>query len=307
MKKIVIIISALLFSISFCPAQSIQEELERQKKEQQAIEAQKQREVQRQREAEAQRKREIDQQYQNLMATAQKNYEQQWYAQAKQDYLAALELKPEEASNINPKIAAIDNILLELEKQKAEAERERKYKETIASAQRNFDNKQYAQAKHDYRAALEIKPENASFINSKIAEIDKPATLYLYRPRPKGSLSIYPQRYEVFLDNAIAGNTTNNWKTIVTINTFGKKTVMATIEGRRAEVQLDVIPGGSYYIRCGIKSRSVGTGVWKTSTDKNGKTTRYEETKIEYTPILQLVTENVGKSEYNEIVEKTNR
>lgn len=47
------------------------------------------------------------------------------------------------------------------------------YQSTIESANTNFEQNQYEQAKQDYNYALKLKPENADFINSKIKEIDK--------------------------------------------------------------------------------------------------------------------------------------
>jgi len=50
---------------------------------------------------------------------------------------------------------------------------ELKYQNAIESAQKNFNQKNYAQAKQDYQNAIKIKPENADFINEIIDEIDK--------------------------------------------------------------------------------------------------------------------------------------
>jgi len=49
---------------------------------------------------------------------------------------------------------------------------ELRYQTAIESAQKNFNQRQYKQAKLDYITAREIKPENAAFINEIIAEID---------------------------------------------------------------------------------------------------------------------------------------
>ena len=176
MKKIGITALLIIFSISFCTAQNIKEEADRQKQiEQQRIEQQKekarqqkaaeeqQRREEQQRQAmEEQRQQELELHYNNFIESAQRNFNMQQYEQSKQNYKDALELKPENAVLINPKIVEIDGLLLN-----------EQYKETIASAQRNFEQKKYAQAKQDYTTAMELKPENAAFINSQIAEIDR--------------------------------------------------------------------------------------------------------------------------------------
>ena len=300
MKKTIITILALIFSISFCMAQNIREEAEKKiqretqqqqtakqaaeaaEKQKQAVEA-----------AEAQRRRELETRYQEIITSAQRNFEQQQYAQAKQDYQTALELKPENAASINPKIDEIDRMV-------RETERDHKYLEAIASAQRNFDQRQYVQAKQDYQTALELKPENADFINSKIAEIDKPALLYIYRKRKV--LDILPKRYDIFLDNVVVGTSTNNWKTTITVTTFGTKTISATIDERQAVVQNNFEPGGVYYVRSDVNTETIDTGNTITTTNKKtGKTTTSKVIDIQYTPILQLMDKSIGGSEFNAI------
>jgi len=121
----------------------------------------------------AEQQRVLDQRYKNLIASAESNFKQKNYAQAKQDYLAAINLKPENEASLKSKIAEIDRLILEEAAKNARAERERRYNESIASAERNFSLKNYAQAKQDYLTAKDLKPENAVAIDSKIAEIDK--------------------------------------------------------------------------------------------------------------------------------------
>ena len=119
------------------------------------------REIERQqREAERQR---IEAEYQKTIESANRNFERKQYAQAKLDYQNALQIKPSEANFINSRIREIERL----------EELELRYKNTIASAKRKFEQRQYVQAKQDYQAALQIKPENATFVNSKIAEIDR--------------------------------------------------------------------------------------------------------------------------------------
>ena len=121
---------------------------------------------------------------------------------------------------------------------------------------------------------------------------DNPATLYLYRER-KLLGGILTTRYDVILDNIAVARTNNNWKTTVKVTTSGTKTVSATIDGRKAEVQVNFAAGGVYYIRCDIDSKTIDTG----KTDKNGK----KVTELQETPILQLVDKSVGEGEFNKI------
>ena len=131
---------------------------------------------------------------------------------------------------------------------------------------------------------------------------DEPALLHLYRKRR--ALDLLPKRYDILLDNMVVGVSTNNWKTTVTVNTFGTKAVSATIEGRKAEVRINFQPGGEYYVRSEVSSRTVDTGKTQTIRNRNGTTTTSKVTEIEYTPILQLVDKSIGQSELNAIVIK---
>ena len=305
MKRLIITVFLLIISISLCIGQTLQQEAERYRQieaqQRQAAEEQRRREVQQRQVAEEQRRVAEEQkqlQYQEAIASAERNFNQQQYAQARQDYITAIGLKPENATSINSKITEIDKILIN-----------EQYQEAIASAERNFNQRQYAQAMQDYITARELKPENAASINLQISEIDKkmnePAFLYIYRKRTLGGFLV---NYDVLLDNAVVGNrTSNNWKTTVTVSTFGTKTVSATIEGRKAEVQINFEPGGIYYIRGDASPKTVKTGEWDTRKKRDGTTERYEKTKIEYTPTLQLVGENVGLSEFNSINDRSNR
>ena len=295
MKRVVFTVLALSISISFCAGQNIREAVEQQQQQQQQQKA-----------AEEQRRRELDLSYQNAVASAQQNFDQQKYAQAKQDYMKARELKPENAATIDAKIAEIDRLLLEEENELAEARRELRYQNVIASAQQNYNNRQYAQAIQDYMAAREIKPEETAAIDAKIAEIERllnePALLHIYRKRRP--LDLIPKRYDILLGNIVVGNSTNNWKTTTTVNTFGVNIISSTIDGRTAEVQINFEPGSVYYLRSDVSSNTVDTGKTTTITDRNGRTITRKVTEIQYTPILQLVDKSIGESEFNAIAER---
>lgn len=236
----------------------------------------------------------LERKYQNALTSAERNFEQRQYEQARQNYVDALNLKPGNASSLNLKIAEVDKLILE-----------RKYQDAIASAEENFKRKQYAQAKQDYLFALELKPENADFINLKIAEMGKPAQLHIYYKSSTISISsllgLSLVNYDILLDDMVVGRTKNKWKTTVTVNDFREKTVSGAIEGRSSEVRIDFEPGNVYYVRADLSSKTVKTGEIKTRKKKNGAIEKYEETRVEYTPMLQLVSASVGEREFNAI------
>ena len=141
--------------------------------------------------------------------------------------------------------------------------------------------------------------ENAPDITPSGTATNNPAVLHIYRKRKP--LDILPKRYDILLDNVVAGNSTGNWKTTVTVNTSGTKTVSATIDGRKAEIRINFQPGGVYYLRSDVDSKTVDTGKTRTNTDKSGKTTTSKVTEVQYTPILQLVDISIGATEFNNI------
>jgi len=257
--------------------------------------------------------------YQKAITSAQRNLEFERYELAREDYLTALRLKPENDAYINEQINKIES-LVALEKRKREAaERERLYQEAIASAERNIKQGQYEHAKDDYRDAIGLKPENRDLINRKIAELDKPATLYIYR---KGGFFATTHRYNIFLDNKVVCQSENRLKKTVTVTDFGTKTISATIENRKAEVQINFKPGGVYYVRSSVKSDQRNTGQYKTVTtpvyESSGnvfkgtykrtqvgtKTESVAVTETYYTPILEEVSKSVGEAEYDAIKDK---
>ena len=166
----------------------------------------------------------------------------------------------------------------------------------------------YQYEQQDYSAAPEVKPAEVASINPATTETDRasnePALLHMYRKRNNSSLSgllrLRP-RYDILLDNTVVGQTTDNWKTIVSINTFGTKTFSAMIDGRKAEARINFQPGGVYYVCSDVDSKTVNTGRTRTTRNKNGPTTTTAVTEIQYTPILQLVDKSIGESEFNAI------
>ena len=193
------------------------------------------------------------------------------------------------------------------QQQSADEQRQRdnnlRYQNAIESAQRNLNRQQYAEAKQDYLIALDLKPENAATINREIDKIDRklnePALLLIYRLRKFGT--IIPVRYDILLDNTVVATSTTNWKTTVTVNSLGRKTISATIDGRKAEASLNFEPGGVYYLRSDVSSTTRNTGRTRTTTDRNGKTTTTDIKETLYTPVLQLIENSLGERESNSI------
>ena len=134
-------------------------------------------------------------------------------------------------------------------------------------------------------------------------QVIEPAVLHIYRMRGSGIFNLNVANYDLYLDNVVVGRTTNNWKTTLTINPSGRKSLSASIDGRSAKVDFDVVPGGVYYIRCGYTSQTRNTGT-RTVTDRNGRRSTVQNTETLYTPIIQLVDKSVGEKEFNSITEK---
>ena len=148
------------------------------------------------------------------------------------------------------------------------------------------------------------RAEFARLEREEFERANQPATLHIYRPRNRntigGILGIVP-RYDILLDNVVVGNTNSNWKTTVTVTSMGTKTAFANIEGRTADLQISFEPGGVYYLRSDISSRTVDTGRTRTTTDKNGRTSTTRITEIQHTPTLQLVDKSIGEREFEAI------
>ena len=179
-------------------------------------------------------------------------------------------------------------------------------------ADKCYRNSQYEVGfRYDQKDFYAFNYKDIEFYREEVARLEReaferanqPATLHIYRKRKP--LDILPRRYDIHLDNTVVGNSTNNWKTTVTVKPpLGTKTVSATIDGRQAEVQINFEPGGVYYVRSDVDSKNVDTGQTKTTTDKNGKTTTSAVKELQQTPILQSVDKSVGESEFNAIVVK---
>jgi tetratricopeptide (TPR) repeat protein len=109
----------------------------------------------------------LENQYKDVIASADKALLAKDYNKALVDYQAALSLKPGEAY-AQGKIDEINNALGEIAAKEA---LENQYKDVIASADKAFLAKDYNKALVDYQAALKIKP-GETYAQGKITEIN---------------------------------------------------------------------------------------------------------------------------------------
>ncbi len=113
----------------------------------------------------------LNKKYQQIIAKADKEFQEKNYTNAKTDYQAALEIKPNEEYPIN-QIKKIENILNNKAKQLAEQKAlNKKYKQLITKADKEFQTENYTEAKTNYQAALEIKP-NENYPKEQIKKIE---------------------------------------------------------------------------------------------------------------------------------------
>ena len=288
-----------------------QERIERERQEQLVRDALRQQQA-----AEAQRL----QDYQNAIASAERYTEAQQYAMALHYYHRAREIRPENAVQINARIAEINNRIQQAETDRLAAVRSQHYQQAIVTAQSHYAQRHFYQAIQSYRVALEIKPENAVQINARIRAItdrmNEPALLRIYRPRGGGLGGVLGRvgdavsvRFDILFENTVVGRgTTTDWNTTVPITTFGTQTLSATIDGRRAELQINIQPGGVYYVRAGHTSQTRNTGETRTHTNRRtGATETTQVTETLHTPTLQLVDSSIGSAEFNAVGTGRNR
>jgi hypothetical protein len=141
-----------------------------------------------------------------------------------------------------------------------------------------------------------------SLTNSPAMVSARPAVIHFYRPYATSRWAANREGYDVVFDGEVVGQAASGWRRSVTTNSFGRKTISAQIEGRRAEVRIYVEPGGVYYVRCDVSSRTVETGRMNTTrtTTRTGyvRTNSTPETRTERTPVLRVVDRNVGEVEF---------
>src|SRR5690606_13557109 len=119
--------------------------------------------------AEEERKRqELETKYNDLIAKADAAFDQEELSAALNDYKSALGLKPEE-EHPQSRIAEIEQMLDAAAQAQAEEERllleqqqrDQRYTDLITAADAAFSASEFDQAVTDYRAALDVKPEES--------------------------------------------------------------------------------------------------------------------------------------------------
>lgn len=115
------------------------------------------------------RQQEIDLQYNQLVAEAQELYDAGSLEAAKERYLEALKLHPEEAAFLNGQIQKIDN---ELAAQIELAQREQRYNEFMEQGSEAMQRENYNDALVAFRQALTNKP-NDELATQKIGEVEE--------------------------------------------------------------------------------------------------------------------------------------
>lgn len=109
--------------------------------------------------------KQLNEDYEVAMKDAENAYEDEDYLTAKENYLAAAALKPDEKEP-KEKVAEIERKL------KAETNKEQQYMSLLASADQLFGSEKYEDARQKYQEASKIKP-NESYPKERIAESNK--------------------------------------------------------------------------------------------------------------------------------------
>jgi len=234
----------------------------------------------------------IELNYKTVIASAERNFDRQQYEQAKQNYQEAIKLKPENTDSINQIIKGIDKKIQEL----ADAKRDDDYKKAIVSAQNNYRQQNYSQAKKDYLKALDIKPENAHSINPEIAKIDKlllekerlakmlsakgKKVSYLYndervlnKNEVQNLMSNYPEALRLY-NKGLKNNKTGN--TLMTIGVLGGGAgVIFIFAGNKGNEQtigvVTTVIGGGIFIIGGITRLSGNSAIRKSVNEYNNR------------------------------------
>ena len=107
----------------------------------------------------------FDKQYQTIIATADKLFNEKKYNDARASYTSGLQIKPNEAY-LKQKVTEIDNLLT------GAAAQDSKYKSAITLADNSLSNKSYYEALASYKTATSIKP-NEQYPKQKIIEVNK--------------------------------------------------------------------------------------------------------------------------------------
>ncbi len=138
--------------------------------------------------------------YENLIQEADLAYSNKKFQIAVETYTKALDLKPNEAYP-QKKIEEINVYIAELIKQRAEQERlEKEYAELIASADEDFSQKKYTEAKELYQRATRVKAEE-TYPKQQVIEIER-----ILKQETDKRIA-----YEAMIDQAKAAETAKNY------------------------------------------------------------------------------------------------
>ncbi|MCK5823229.1 MAG: hypothetical protein KAG95_04440 [Bacteroidales bacterium] len=123
------------------------------------------------RQANADKKIADEKAYKEYIASADKNFNEKKYLDAKNNYNKALEIKPNEQYPIY-KLKELEKLISELQNLEAlNAQKIKAFNEAIKQADFYFNNKQYVDAKTNYQKALSYKPKE-KYLQDKINEIN---------------------------------------------------------------------------------------------------------------------------------------
>ncbi|MFO8235839.1 MAG: hypothetical protein R6U04_10600 [Bacteroidales bacterium] len=106
-----------------------------------------------------------EEEYNSLIRNADQAYSTEQFKEAREDYQAALDIKPDR-KHPKKRIASIDDILEE------QRQKEENYNDFIERADLNFESEEYEDAKESYRQALSVKSDE-TYPRDEINKIDK--------------------------------------------------------------------------------------------------------------------------------------
>ena len=113
----------------------------------------------------------LSKQYETIISKADKLFAEKELKSAKEEYLLALKLKSREVYPKN-QIGIIDASLAKQAKlNRKNNQIEKEFEETLATADSYFKKKSYSLARHHYKEAQKIKPDNA-YVRSQLKEIE---------------------------------------------------------------------------------------------------------------------------------------
>lgn len=152
-------------------------------------------------EEEERKRKELQEQYDNVIAKADKAFDKASYEEAKSAYQAAQQLKADETypgTRLKEIEAILDRLAAEEEERRKQEEINARYQAKITSADQAYDGEDFETALMDYQDALGIKP-NESYPQNRIRDIkskmDEVAQAQAEADRLKREQEEFEQRY----------------------------------------------------------------------------------------------------------------